>query len=463
MVVALTLVVLIGFVGLAVDSGLAYLVRAKFNAAADAAVVAGTFASSRGATEAERRANATAAANKFFNANFPADYLGATVTSINPAITYDSSGLITMDMDVRATMPSALMGVFGFNQLNIDASARTIRKDLDLAFVLDMSRSLEAWGGSVKEQATTFLDKLHPDIDRVALVRFGSGAVVDVGILPSPPNSLYRGFNREEMKAKIRDYSFEGSTNSSEGFWLGWNELNKVPAAIRSSMRVIVFFSDGSPNTFSSTFRFVNPACNFTVGAIVTPDLETGSEDYKKRAKGLYRHNLPEAAHSGPTAACFRNPAANMTDPGIAPLLRPNALPLTYNAHGPSSFPVVTSEAGRRRVENRTETPENVWKNVNRASKNLVEAMAEEARKEGIYVFTLGLGDKLHAAELASLPEMPNDTGENLLKCMANTIDAPSRCRKPDQLTGVYCHAATAEELEPCFASLAAEILRITR
>ena len=60
-VFALSLAVLVGVVGLALDSGLGYLVKAKLNAAADSAALAGARAVSLGLTRDEQRAAAIAA------------------------------------------------------------------------------------------------------------------------------------------------------------------------------------------------------------------------------------------------------------------------------------------------------------------------------------------------------------------------------------------------------------------
>ena len=98
------------------------------------------------------------------------------------------------------------------------------------------------------------------------------------------------------------------------------------------------------------------------------------------------------------------------------------------------------------------------YDNINRASRSLLEAMAEKSRSEGAYVFTLGLGLQL------TQPAGPdNELGQDVLKCMANTADAPARCYNPKQPVGVYCHAATAADLKPCYSQLASQILRIAQ
>jgi predicted peroxiredoxin len=98
------------------------------------------------------------------------------------------------------------------------------------------------------------------------------------------------------------------------------------------------------------------------------------------------------------------------------------------------------------------------YQNVNRAARNLVEAMAAKSQDEGIYVFTLGLGSQLKAAS-----GVDKEKGEDTLKCMANAVDAPSRCARPSKPVGVYCYAATQADLTPCFSKLASAILKITK
>ena len=73
-------------------------------------------------------------------------------------------------------------------------------------------------------------------------------------------------------------------------------------------------------------------------------------------------------------------------------------------------------------------------------------------------MFTLGLGDSLKDPGTYD-----TDTGEQILKCMANVPDGPSRCYNPAKPVGMYCFAATEADLTPCFSRLASAILRITK
>ena len=157
------------------------------------------------------------------------------------------------------------------------------------------------------------------------------------------------------------------------------------------------------------------------------------------------------AVKLAPETDCSRNPISK--------------LPAWYNAHSlpaqaddgsPGEFPIVTTTP--RAVSKDMSTRKLQWTNMHRASRNLAEAMASKARLEKTYIFTLGMG-----AALKDKAGPDNEIGEDLLRCMANTADAPVRCRKPAEPMGLYCYAATESDLSPCFTRLASAILRISK
>ncbi|HEY8608165.1 MAG TPA: vWA domain-containing protein [Noviherbaspirillum sp.] len=445
-VFAISLVMLVGAVGLAVDSGIGYLVRARLNAAADAAAVAGARAATRGMNQAEQRSEAVTAATRFFLANYPPGYLGSTRTLDGVTVRFDDPvpGRLAVDVDARAVVPVTFMQAMGFEKLDVVASAQAIRKDVDMAFVVDTSGSMSGVANEVRRHAAGFLDRFSPTSDRVSLAHFATGAEVDVPIR----TGRMRGFDRAALRAAIAGYRFSGFTNSAEGFWHGRDQLNRIAPGDRSSLRVIVFFSDGSPNTVSSHFRLAGATACGRAGSLTTDD--GGAVG---RPGGLWDPARQDTVLPG---SCFQGS-------GIAGSLAEDGIPPWYNAHGidDREFPLVTSLP--RPVTSDTSTPQAAYVNINRAAKNLPEAMAARARAEGIRVFTLGLGSLLR--NTTGPDAAPDDTGENLLKCMANTDDAPARCRAAGaaQPRGTYCHAATADDLQPCFSMLASEILRLSR
>ncbi|MDE1181681.1 VWA domain-containing protein [Paraburkholderia sp.] len=429
--VAVLLLAMCGVLGLAIDSGLGYMVRARLDAATDGAVIAAGQAVTRGNNQSEQIANAKAAASAFFDANFPVGFLGSTVTAGTPSIVFDQ-GTVTIDMSASAKLPVTFAQTMGFNLLNISAASQAIRKTLDMAFVVDTTGSMNTSGvpAAVRANAINFLNNFDVTNDRVALMHFAYGTQIDV-----PFNGNTRGFDRTAMATAINKYAFSGSTNSAEGLWHARDQLNNAITQ-PSSLRVIVFFSDGSPNSFASMFDTTATACNNTAGTVVT-------DDNGKLGGALYRIDQLSQAVASP---CYNGNAASLI----------KTLPQWYNAHDKNdqTFPIWPVSSPRP-VTNGNVT----GTNVNNISRNLLEAIAAKARSEGIYVFTLGLGDLLLTKQGAGDTEY----GQDVLKCIANTPDSLSRCYNPKQPVGVYCHAATAADLKPCFSQLASQILRISK
>ena len=143
--VVLSAMVLIGSVGLAIDSALGYLVKAKLNAAVDAASLAAARGVTPATTGTAQEANARQAARDFFNINYPDQFLMSTPV-LNPVGVHFDGGTVTVDVAASASLPVSLMGVLGFRTLDVSASAQTVRKDLDMVLVMDTSGSLQPIG-----------------------------------------------------------------------------------------------------------------------------------------------------------------------------------------------------------------------------------------------------------------------------------------------------------------------------
>jgi hypothetical protein len=433
-IVAVSLIALLGILGLAVDSGLGYMIKARLDAATDGAVIAAGEAVTRGSNQTEQTNNALQAATAFFAANYPAGFLGSSVTAGTPSIVFNA-GTVTIGMTAQASVPVSLMKILGFNVLNVSATSQAIRKTLDMAFVIDNTGSLNDPGvpAAVRSNAVAFLNNFDVTNDRVALMHFAYGTVIDV-----PFKGNARGFDRATMTADINKYTFAGSTNSAEALWNARNQLNTVITQ-PSSLRVIVFFSDGAPNSFSSYITTnKSGSCDANATTIASDDARIG------HVSGLYSLSALNQQLKSPCYTANNDSTRLIT-----------AMPPWYNAHDKNEqiFPIWPVSAPRV-----VSTGDPTYVNVNRVSRNLLEAMAAAARAEGTYVFTLGYGDKLVQ------PAGPdNEIGQDVLKCMANTADSLSRCYNPKQPVGVYCYAATPADLKPCFSQLASQILRISK
>jgi Flp pilus assembly protein TadG len=447
--VAVSMLVLLAVVGLCVDAGLAYLVKARLNAAVDSAALAGARAVTTGNNQTEQIASARAAAADFFAANIPNNYLLSSPRITSTNVTFNG-GQATIDVKAEAPMPVSIMQIMNFTTLTPVAAAQTVRNDLDMALVVDTSGSIGAAGPGVRASAKSFLNKFNVTQDRVALIHFASGAETDVVINPTT-----RGFNRTMMTSKINSYVFTGGTASVEGMWNARDQLNLVPLANRSTTRVIVFFSDGDPTAFGSYMPFTNNNdCKDLLGRDIAGTLDSRDANY-----GLSKMDDSDFVIIKDSCRIYRNNAYTA-----------RRLPDWYNAHNDArtpndtskrEFPIVTNWPRTVTADissNSTSNSDIYRRNIERASRNLAEAIASSARDQGIVVFTLGLG-----ADLKTRGTYDSDTGEMILKCMANTVDAPQRCQKPNQPVGMYCYAATDNDLTPCFSRLASAILRITK
>ncbi len=435
---------LILMVGLAVDTGRAFLVKGKLFSATDAAGIA----AARAVSDGEEKARA--AVNKFFAANMPANYHESTASSPTVSFAYDSYGNISIDVSATAYVNTTFLGLIGFDSLPISATSQTIRRPVDLVLVVDNTTSLKLGDiGDVTEDVKTrsknFVSKFNENFDRVSLVKYAFGAEI-----PVPFNSS-RGFSRSDITTAIDNFSF-GSvlnaqyTNSSEGFYLALDELRNVENP--ANLKVIVFFTDGAPNTFSSTFDFSGTSTDYT-GSIRSSDSSSGSP------YGLWRHDKISTKLTGTGYK-----GSNIDD-------YISSLPNYYNAHNSTAteFLVLNPSHPRRPVNQynpSTNSANDLFKRVNRISRNLIEDMATAARQENIYVFTLGLGSSLTSS---SGPD--NEYGEDLLLRMSN---APRMLEEvnladdfqADQLQGVYCHAVDEDALGPCFDEMLNVIIRLT-
>ena len=100
-----------------------------------------------------------------------------------------NNGMVTVSVSASATLPISFLGLLGVSPLTPAVSSQAVRKDLDMAVVLDTSGSLYYQGSNVIASAKTFLNQFNADQDRVGLIHFSYGAVVDDPIRPATRSS----------------------------------------------------------------------------------------------------------------------------------------------------------------------------------------------------------------------------------------------------------------------------------
>ncbi len=171
---AFAIIPMIGFVGIATDTGRGYLVKSRLSSALDSAALAG------GLVMFEKTRDADV--QMYFNANFPPGYMDATISGPWIAVNKEAE---TLTLTASATIPTTFMRVFGYQTMTVTADAEVTRKmkALDVVLAIDMSGSMGIGGGTkgtriqaAREAATELINIL-----------FGgdsSKAVLNIGLVP---------------------------------------------------------------------------------------------------------------------------------------------------------------------------------------------------------------------------------------------------------------------------------------
>jgi len=171
---AAAIVVLSAAVGLGVDTIRGYLVQSRLAAALDAAGLAGARVMYSDTRDDDIL--------MYFNANFPAGYMGATIDG--PNFTVDTNSEV-LTIDASATIETSFMRILGFQTLTVSANSEITRQTelLELVLAIDMSGSMDnsAVGGGTRIEAA------RDAADELVKILFGDDetkALLKIGIVP---------------------------------------------------------------------------------------------------------------------------------------------------------------------------------------------------------------------------------------------------------------------------------------
>lgn len=452
------------FVGLAVDTGRAYVVRAQLSKAVDGAAL--------GAARMLNSGDPRGEAERIFQANFPSGYMGtSSVTS--PASdpnfysmhTVPATGVNVVRIRARATLPTLFMRLANRDLVEIAIEGEAQRRMVDLSLVLDVSSSIGSRWNAVRDAARAFVDGFDDRADRMSLVTYGNHARV----LYQMPAS--RGFDKNAMKAAIPNSLPGGSTAMVEGLYRGWDEIRTVPRGMQSGLRVIVLFTDGASNSVPGIYE----ASSGSVKGLRTYDFPDNPPDPDgqtwddPRIQGLYDvHTGSQVGSYNLTVTKWDN---TQTVPQIPYLPLTTSHSNTRSSGIPKSFPLQTSSLtvdgspqstarGLRQRAGNGRYPAQVW-NINNAARNVLEIIADEARRDSsgdypIRIYTIGMGE-LVRYRLGTRRETP----ESILMRLAN--DPRSADRNSSQLEGKYYFAQSEADVGPAFQALQNQIIRLSK
>ena len=150
---------IVGIIGLTIDTGRGYLVKARMGDALDAAMLAAAHVKDESKIDDEIR--------KYFDANFPPGYMGATVT-LTAADVDQVAG--TIDVSASASMGTTFMRIFGRDSVQVGTGTQVTREtvSMDVVLSIDMSGSMGNSDGSgstriaaARTAAFTLVDVLY--------------------------------------------------------------------------------------------------------------------------------------------------------------------------------------------------------------------------------------------------------------------------------------------------------------
>lgn len=184
--------VLFPIVGLAIDVGILYVVRAQLWLAADAAAMAGARALGSATDSATQTANAQAAANTYFNANWPSHFWKSGTPNGPNVQVVPGVNMRSVVTTAAVPVPLYFLRVLHQDAALVAVTATATRQDAFIEIILDRSSSMtyvmpsgQTACSAMKASASSFVSNFTEGRDMIGLVIFSAG----VYSYPPPPPS----------------------------------------------------------------------------------------------------------------------------------------------------------------------------------------------------------------------------------------------------------------------------------
>jgi Flp pilus assembly protein TadG len=407
---------LIIFVGLAIDLGLAYVTKTTLSKSVDAAALAAMRNLNQG------QSIAAADAKNAFTANYQSvPGLGTTPT---PTISWFTSSPCTSGntcVTIAATATintyflralSVLPGVgTSLNTTSITVSATAQRNPLVMSLVLDKSGSMTRNGGStaLPPAVTNFIAYFDEGVDNVADVSFSSVDSVDVPMTTS---------FQTPIKSAVESMPFGGGTFAQAGLQDGFAQILTQPAS-QNLIRVVVFFTDGWANTNGLPTNVTTSTASTTHDVLNC----TGTVSKPSNTPMNYGGCAPLEAAAGWCSGLFFMNTSNGNTTTC-----PNAT--TFPALGPGGNALSPVSTAQQNIANdATYRTEQLANNMRNSPNNIT-------------IYSIGLGDKINQAYLQDIANDP----------LAPTYNA-------NQPQGQAVFAPSANQLNAVFQTIASKVL----
>jgi Flp pilus assembly protein TadG len=253
MMYAVSLVPAVGAAGAAIDLGRAVVVRKRLESALDAAAL--SVANQTGLTPQQLQANVQI----FFDANFPQGALG------DAKVVASANGELTV-LKATAVVDTAIMGLFGVEQLEVGVEVEAVRanKGLEMVLALDNTGSMGQSGKltALKSAMTDLIEILfganaYPDKLKMGLVPFSEtvrlnptqalqGGWIDVdGLSPWARLNFNSNMHPMSVWASMRNSSWSGCVEARPN---GLEETDEPPSSRNPASQWVPFFQPDEPD-----------------------------------------------------------------------------------------------------------------------------------------------------------------------------------------------------------------------
>ncbi len=501
------LVFIIPAVGLAIDVGYVYAIKAKLQAAVDGAALAAARGLSLGQSTTAQAASAKQKAVNWFYANLPAGDWMTKNTQMDTTDTHvhvfdDPTNPQVRNVTVSASTsaPTFFMRWFGMDATLVSVTSNASRRDVVAMMVLDRSGSMGSACTSLIAAAKQFTGQFAPGRDQIGLITFSDG--IDPIISPSTDFQTALGYSNSTGSASgsLDTINCNGRTGTPEAISMAYNELYKK--ALPGALNLLLVETDGLPNTLvfnwqqGSTYGISNTSACLdannkakgsggwssgtgrqwfsgqsmnTGGTGYMPDIPAGTIGAFNTADPpgqsfsvLYNPMQPTHANSNNSVTITSSaPGCTFASRASGSITDFAWLPST-DVYGNSVSPTgaykpVTLTGGNIAITGNTATD---WTNAHNAALNATDDAAYRARTNAtlpVYVFTLGFTSTV---DDVLLQRMANDPSWLTAPVCTSSGSCSNYTTQPQ---GKYVFAANTQELIQAFMSLSSQALRLSQ
>jgi Flp pilus assembly protein TadG len=432
-------------VGLAIDAGIAFTIKAKLQASSDAAALAAARSLSRGLNLTAQQSSATTTASRFFNANIQNGWMGLSNPTINVTFPTAPPKTTIVNVATGVDVPTYFMRVAGFTSMHVNGAGAATRRDVNVELVVDRSGSLSTACAALRTAGNTFVQSFVDGRDRLGLITFGTTYHSDF----DPAMDFQSRATPNDMVTMVNNIGCVGGTNSAAAYWLAWQKLLAINEP--GTLNVIVFFTDGYPNTVTMNNLQVKTGALGTSTCVDKSDRTGVIEPAGAQVWGValdVETGPPPAPNpdwrpiANKNGCAFASNLANLTS-DIYSLTKP----LDTDQHDVNNISLLgwqpVTRTGGRIMFNVT--------NVTNAGVNALDNAAQQVR-------TLSAANNLSVVTYAI---GFNTDYPDLMKRIANTTD--SMIYDSTRPTGLYVYASDSSQLSAAFAKIASDILRISK